>query len=70
MNRWNRNTFRGAFAIAAALLLQVVPAAVRAAAPPELTGVWQGKLAVDASNSLAGCSSPSRRVRMVPIRRC
>jgi len=52
MNRWTWKSLRGALVIAAALLLQVVPAAVLAAAPPELTGVWQGKLAVDASNSL------------------
>jgi hypothetical protein len=52
MNRWTRKTFHGVLVIAAAMLLQVVPAAVHAAAPPELSGVWQGKLAVDASTSL------------------
>jgi hypothetical protein len=51
MNR--RNIFHSVLVTAAALLLQVVPGAAHAAAPPELTGVWQGKLAVDATNSLA-----------------
>jgi hypothetical protein len=53
MNRWTRNALRSVLVSAVALLLQLVPAAAQAAAPPELTGVWQGKLAVDASNSLA-----------------
>lgn len=52
MDNWTSKSLRGALVIAAALLLQGVPAAVRAAAPPELAGVWQGKLTVDASNSL------------------
>jgi hypothetical protein len=53
MNRRTGNIFRSVLVTAAALLLQVVPGAARAAAPPELAGVWQGKLVVDASNSLA-----------------
>jgi hypothetical protein len=53
MNGRIRNAFRGVLAIAGAVLLQVAPATARAAAPAELAGVWQGKLAVDASNSLA-----------------
>ena len=36
----------------AALLLLAAPAMLLAAAPPDLTGDWQGKLAVDAKNSL------------------
>jgi hypothetical protein len=36
----------------AALLLLAAPAMLLAAAPPDLTGEWQGKLAVTATNSL------------------
>jgi hypothetical protein len=53
MNGRIRNALHAVLAIAAALLLQAVPVTARAAAPAELAGVWQGKLAVDASNSLA-----------------
>lgn len=52
MKRWIRNILHGALVTAAALLV-VTPAAVRAAATPDLAGVWQGKLTVDASNSLS-----------------
>jgi hypothetical protein len=52
MNTGTRNFLRGALAIAAAMLLQAMPFAASAGAAPELTGVWQGKLAVDASTSL------------------
>jgi hypothetical protein len=52
MNRSARKALHGVLVIAVALLLQVVPAAVHAAAAQNLSGVWQGKLAVDASNSL------------------
>jgi hypothetical protein len=52
MNTRTTNALRGALTIVAALLLQVMPAAARGAAPTELAGAWQGKLSVDAGNSL------------------
>ncbi|MEJ0099985.1 MAG: hypothetical protein WDO12_09655 [Pseudomonadota bacterium] len=51
MRRWTRSTFHAVLATAAALLLPVAPAAIAAAAP-DLAGVWQGKLPVDAKTSL------------------
>jgi len=53
MNRRKWITTTGALATALALLLPAIPVAVHAAAAPDLVGVWQGKLAVDANNSLA-----------------
>lgn len=52
MNRWIRTTARGAAVIAVALLLPALPGNSLAAAAPDLAGVWEGKLAVDASTSL------------------
>ena len=52
MNTVTRNFLRGVVAIAAATLLLAVPHAALAGAAPDLAGVWQGKLAVDASTSL------------------
>jgi hypothetical protein len=51
MNTGTRNLLRGVCAIAVAMLL-LVPLAANAGAAPDLAGVWQGKLAVDASTSL------------------
>ncbi len=45
MNKWIRTT--------ALALLLAVSAGAMAAAPPELTGVWEGKLAVDPATSLS-----------------
>ena len=53
MNGRIGNALQGVFGIIAAVLLQLLPATAHAAAPADLAGVWQGKLAVDASNSLA-----------------
>jgi hypothetical protein len=53
MNSRKRMTLKGALAIALVLLLPVAPLAAHAAAAPDLAGVWQGKLAVDANTSLA-----------------
>lgn len=52
MNLWKQMTKTGALAIALAWLLPALPVAVHAAAAPDLVGVWQGKLAVDANTSL------------------
>ncbi len=53
MNKRTMTITRRVFAIALASLLPVVPAVVHAAAAgTELAGVWQGKLAVDATTSL------------------
>jgi hypothetical protein len=52
MNEGMMRITRRVFAIALASLLPVMPAAVHAAAATELAGVWQGKLAVDATTSL------------------
>ncbi len=52
MKRWILNTFRAVLATAAALLLPAMPVTVFAAVAPDLVGVWQGKLPVDAKTSL------------------
>ena len=52
MNTVTRNILRGALVIAAAMLLPAAPLVVHAGAAPELAGVWQGKLDVDAKTSL------------------
>lgn len=52
MNRSTRHFLRGALASVAALLLLATPALTLAAAPRDLAGVWQGKISLDASNSL------------------
>lgn len=53
MNKLMMTITRRVFAIALASLLPAVPAVVHAAAAgTELAGVWQGKLAVDATTSL------------------
>ncbi|MEJ0099984.1 MAG: hypothetical protein WDO12_09650 [Pseudomonadota bacterium] len=52
MKGLTRNTFRAVLVAAAALLLPALPVAALAAAAPDLAGVWQGKLPVDAKTSL------------------
>jgi hypothetical protein len=49
MTRWLRMTALGALMP----VLMMVSFITMAAAPPELTGMWQGKLAIDAKTSLA-----------------
>jgi hypothetical protein len=52
MDQWNRRSICLVPVIAAALQL-LWPLAAPAAAPPDLGGVWEGKLAVDANTTMA-----------------